>query len=148
MKQVIFDVYGLFCAVKLYVRFTAFRVRFISHPKSYSCFCQTVEDFDVSRVGVWRAYIPWKAVYFVGILISLCRCELVHWFVRPCFLLSVVFNYTVSSWDCIASVKEEWMSMEHWWDDADRAKSKYSEKDMSQWQFVHHKFDKPSWDWS
>jgi len=38
--------------------------------------------------------------------------------------------------------------MEHGLNDADRAKSKYSEKNMSQCHFVHHKSDRLSWDWS
>jgi hypothetical protein len=30
-------------------------------------------------------------------------------------------------------------SMEHWWNDTDREKPKYSEKNLSQCPFVHHK---------
>jgi hypothetical protein len=39
-----------------------------------------------------------------------------------------------------ALVVDEWMSMEHWWDDSDRGNPKYWEKNLSQCQFVHHKF--------
>jgi hypothetical protein len=30
------------------------------------------------------------------------------------------------------------MSVEHWWNDTDRAKQKYWEKNMSHYDFVHH----------
>jgi hypothetical protein len=29
--------------------------------------------------------------------------------------------------------------MEHWWNEIDRGKPKYSEKNLSQCHFVHHK---------
>ena len=32
---------------------------------------------------------------------------------------------------CIASVVDEWMRMEHWWNDTDRGKLKYWEKYLS-----------------
>jgi hypothetical protein len=31
--------------------------------------------------------------------------------------------------------------MEHWWNDTDRGKPKYLEKNLSQCQFVYHKYD-------
>jgi hypothetical protein len=34
-----------------------------------------------------------------------------------------------------ASVVDEWMSMEQWWNDTDRGKVKYSNKNLSQCQF-------------
>jgi hypothetical protein len=37
-----------------------------------------------------------------------------------------------------ASVVDEWMSMEQWWNDTDRAKLKYWEENQSQCHFVHH----------
>jgi hypothetical protein len=35
--------------------------------------------------------------------------------------------------------------MEHWWNDTDRGKLKYWEKNLSQYHFVHHKthMDRP-----
>ena len=38
-----------------------------------------------------------------------------------------------------AWVVDEWMSMEQWWNDTDRAKLQYLKKKMSQFHFVHHK---------
>jgi len=32
------------------------------------------------------------------------------------------------------------MSIEHWWNDNDRSKLKYSEKNLSEQHSVHHKF--------
>jgi len=29
--------------------------------------------------------------------------------------------------------------MEHWWNDDDRGQSKYSEKNVNKWHFIHHK---------
>jgi hypothetical protein len=31
------------------------------------------------------------------------------------------------------------MSMEQWWNDTDRGKPKYWERNLFQWHFVHHK---------
>jgi hypothetical protein len=31
------------------------------------------------------------------------------------------------------------MNMEHWWNDTDRRKVKYSDKNLPQCHFVHHK---------
>jgi len=31
------------------------------------------------------------------------------------------------------------MNMQHWWNDTDRRKQKYWERNLSQWRFVHHK---------
>jgi hypothetical protein len=38
-----------------------------------------------------------------------------------------------------ASVVDEWMSMEHWWNDTDRGILKYWEKNLSHTHFIHHK---------
>jgi hypothetical protein len=43
-----------------------------------------------------------------------------------------------------ACVLDEWMSMEHWWNDTDKEKPKYSEKSLSQCQFFNHN---SHWDW-
>jgi hypothetical protein len=34
---------------------------------------------------------------------------------------------------------DEWMSMEQWWNDTDRGKLKYWEKNLSKCHFLHHK---------
>ena len=34
----------------------------------------------------------------------------------------------------------EWMSVKHWWNDTERGKTTYSEKNLFQDHFVHHKF--------
>jgi len=34
--------------------------------------------------------------------------------------------------------------MEHWWNNAEKGKSKYSERKLYQWQFVHHKSNIPT----
>jgi hypothetical protein len=34
---------------------------------------------------------------------------------------------------------EEWMNIEHWWNDTNRGMSIYSEKNPFQYLFVHHK---------
>lgn len=62
-ETVIFEVSGLFCAVKFYVSCTALRVRFVFRPQSYFCFCQTVEDFDISRLVPERQCISLEFVY-------------------------------------------------------------------------------------
>jgi len=36
------------------------------------------------------------------------------------------------------------MGMEHWWNDADRAEPKYSEKNLSQCHIAHHS-SYPDW---
>jgi hypothetical protein len=38
-----------------------------------------------------------------------------------------------------AYVVDEWMSMEHWWNDSDRGKLKYWGKKLSHCHFVHQK---------
>jgi hypothetical protein len=42
-----------------------------------------------------------------------------------------LFNDVVSFSYCIASVVDEWMRMEHWWNDTDRGRLKYWEKYLS-----------------
>jgi len=39
------------------------------------------------------------------------------------------------------------MGMEHWWNETDKGKLKYWQKNLPQWHFVHHKLhmDRP-WD--
>jgi hypothetical protein len=38
-----------------------------------------------------------------------------------------------------ASVLDEWMSMERWWTDTETGNPKYSERNLSQRHYVHHK---------
>jgi hypothetical protein len=42
-------------------------------------------------------------------------------------------------YDYIASVIDELMSLKHWWNGTDREELKYSERNLSQCHFVHHK---------
>jgi hypothetical protein len=37
------------------------------------------------------------------------------------------------------SMIDEWVGTEHWWNDTDKGKLKYSEQNLSQCHFDHHK---------
>ena len=43
---------------------------------------------------------------------------------------AVLFNDAASCWYYIAPVMDEWMGMEHWWNDTDRGKLKYWEQNI------------------
>jgi hypothetical protein len=51
----------------------------------------------------------------------------------------VLFNNAVNCGSYIVSVIGDLMSLENVWNSADREKSKYSERNLSQCQFVDHK---------
>ena len=44
-----------------------------------------------------------------------------------CFLFVVLFTDAVNCQDCVVSLVDNWISMEHWWDYTDREKPKKSE---------------------
>jgi hypothetical protein len=46
------------------------------------------------------------------------------------FNLKLLFNEAVNYIDCIASKMDELMSMNHWWNGAEREKRKHSEKNL------------------
>ena len=52
-------------------------------------------------------------------------------------VIFLLFNDTLNCWNYIASVTDEWMYMEHSWND--RGQLKYLEKSLSQCYFIHHK---------
>jgi hypothetical protein len=54
----------------------------------------------------------------------------------------VCFNYEANccDYEYIVLVINEYMSMEYSWNDTDRGKLMYLEKNLSQYHFVHHKF--------
>lgn len=53
------------------------------------------------------------------------------------FLLYVLFNGTVSCQDYKPFMKDEWMNMEHWWNDTGTGKLKYWEKNLSHCHFIY-----------
>jgi hypothetical protein len=63
---------------------------------------------------------------------------------RDCFslylsLLKFVLNGSVSCRNCIVSVINESLSVEHWWEDKEGGKSKHLEINLSQCRVVEHK---------
>jgi len=59
----------------------------------------------------------------------------------------MLFNDIINCKDYIASVKNKGTSMDHWWDDNDREKMKYLEKNLFHCYFVQHQSHK-HWPWS
>ena len=53
------------------------------------------------------------------------------------FILYVLFNDTVSCQDYKAFMIDEWMNMEHWWNDMGTGKLKYWEKNLSHYHFIY-----------
>jgi hypothetical protein len=51
----------------------------------------------------------------------------------------MLFINTVNSYVYIVLGTDELMSKEHWWNDTDKGKLKYSDKNPSQCHAVHHK---------
>jgi hypothetical protein len=49
---------------------------------------------------------------------------------------SILHNDAVSFWDYMASVVCERMSIEHWWNDADRGEPKFKGENQSQLSFL------------
>lgn len=52
-------------------------------------------------------------------------------------LLFILFNDTVSCQDYKAFMIDEWMNMDHWWNDTGTGKLKYGEKTLSHCHFVY-----------
>jgi hypothetical protein len=55
------------------------------------------------------------------------------------FLFFILFNDAVRFWNHIASMIENWMSMEQWWNDINMGKLKYSKKNLLHCHFVYHR---------
>jgi len=51
-----------------------------------------------------------------------------------------VLKATVNFYDCLASVTNERMGMEHWWNDSNMEKAAYPRKNLPLCHFVHHKY--------
>lgn len=54
--------------------------------------------------------------------------------------LSSLFNDAENRRERTVSVRDKWISMEHHWHGIDWRIQNYSEKNLFQYQFVHHKF--------
>jgi hypothetical protein len=54
--------------------------------------------------------------------------------------MQCLFNDAVICSGNKESIREEKTSMEHWWNDTDKGKQKYWEKNLPQCHFAHHKF--------
>jgi hypothetical protein len=55
-----------------------------------------------------------------------------------CFLI-ILFSDAVSFWDHVALMIEDWMNVEHWWNNTNRGKLKYSKKNLFHCHFFHHR---------
>jgi hypothetical protein len=63
---------------------------------------------------------------------NLMAHKLIYWSLQLYFCLSLLFNDAVSCYVDVASVVDEWMSMEHWWNDTERGKIKVPGDNLSQ----------------
>jgi hypothetical protein len=52
----------------------------------------------------------------------------------------VLLKATVNFYDCLASVTNERMGTEHWWNDSNMEKATYPRKSLPQCHFAHHEY--------
>jgi hypothetical protein len=81
--------------------------------------------------------------------VSITNSESVAFDYVSCWNHSIQIVEIITEWMCmcylikqllrLCNINGEWMSMENWWDDSDKRKWKYSEKNLSQCHFVWHK---------
>jgi hypothetical protein len=85
--------------------------------------------FESVKMSTLIMNVKWEYLWLESVL------ALLQMWVWVCLL----FNDAACCWMCTASVIDQWMSMEHLWNDVDRKNSQYSGENLLQRLFLNHK---------